>query len=782
MDEKENTISSPDEKATSSSLTPLPEAKTISGTNTINLPQLAYLRLKPAKSTDSLTHHPLLNHDDEESDVISAWSSQRSRRSSSTSSSSSLQPRVSIHPVPGGSVGGLLLTKLREMNAGFDDIVHMLIAKKEATLLLPASQVTPFENVDRIYLEAHVVISQSTEGGAKVITLNGLKGFIQHDVFKAVGLISTEPVDIKNSKSHKSIFEAFSKPDLSYDYPSIKILRDNNDILLHGMPIQTIVIESPIRTKEIVERISTRTEMEKKVEGSLPESLLDDFIRDFIKNLPKNEDSSIDQIQGLFDRVRNEIEYQIESNGELTEVNDNDINETMNIVEKYVCTALYDNVFSPKWSNDSAADEALCSKIASLNLLELGLSNLGLDIKPQQQERIDFAVQAAGAELQNLEQKKSPHEKLDSLVRCHRIVVEALKKKLQKSLPNSDRTNDATEENSYVTSPVDVSPASIPLPPSPTSPKSPNIPTTSISPKLPMSPTFPNSPTDEKNSFSDPNADAIFPLLIFIVVKSNPKKLVSNLRFMTRYRVRTLLCGESSYCLTNFMAVVQFIESVEYLALGLSDKVSGESVNANPSLEQRTRKVGQDIVVAADNSIKAITGVMDSSVKMFGRLIGYSENTYIGTNSLDKENSTLLNINADLPERNFTKDNNVNDIKMNPGLLEVGAKELAEINTTNNNFTHTEETSSSNVNEETKSFTDRLIPFNVLPRFSNDRNHIVEENKEQKIDISVNKISPPVQKFLDCPIDEFRVNDVPELLAEYKRLANAIRELGLFSS
>lgn len=113
--------------------------------------------------------------------------------------------------------------------------------------------------------------------------------------------------------------------------------------------------------------------------------------------------------------------------------------------------------------------------------------------------------------------------------------------------------------------------------------------------------------------------------------------------------------------------------------------------------------MGQDIVVAADNSIKAITGVMDSSVKMFGRLIGYSENTYIGTNSLDKENSTLLNINADLSERNFTKDNNVNDIKMNPSLLEVGAKELAEINTTNNNFTHTEETSSSNVNEETKS-------------------------------------------------------------------------------
>ncbi|RIA97332.1 hypothetical protein C1645_801860 [Glomus cerebriforme] len=775
MDEKENTVSSLDEKATSSSLTEA--AKTISGTNTINLPQIAYLRLKPAKSTDSLTHHPLLNNDDEESDVISTWSSQRSRRSSSTSSSSSLQPRVSTHPVPGGSVGGLLLAKLREMNAGLSDIVHMLIAKK-ATLLLPASQVMPFENVDRAYLEDHVVFSQSTEGGTNVITLNGVRGFIQQDVFKAVGL-STEQVDIENPKSRKSIFDAFSKPiDFSYDYPSIKIIHNNSDILLHGMPIQTIVIESPVRTKEIAERIATRTEIEKKVEGSLPESLLNEihnFTRDFMKKLPNNEDSSIDQIQGLFDRVRYEIEYQIESNGDLTEANEDNINEIMNIVEKYVCTALYDNIFSPKWSSDNAADEALCSKIASLNLLELGLSNLGVDIKPQQQEHIDLAIQAAGAELQNLEQKKAPHEKLDSLIQCHRIVVEALEKKTRHSPPNSGHTDNTTTGNSHITSPpADVSPASIPLPPSPTSPKSPNIPITSISPKLPMSPTFPTSPTD---GYGDPNADAILPLLIFIVVKSNPKKLVSNLRFMSRYRIRNLLCGESSYCLTNIMAVVQFLENTEYLTLGLSDKVLSESINQNPSLEQRTRKVGQDIVVAADNSIKVITGVMD---KMFGRLIGYNENTFTGTNSV--ENSTLLNTDTDQSEQDFTTNNNVNE--MNPGLLEVGAvKELAEINKTKNNITHTEETSSANVNEETKSFTGRLLPFNVLPRFSNDRNHIKEEeNKGQNVNKSVNKISPPIQKFLDCPIDEFRVNDVPELLAEYKRLANAIRDLGLFSS
>jgi len=61
----------------------------------------------------------------------------------------------------------------------------------------------------------------------------------------------------------------------------------------------------------------------------------------------------------------------------------------------------------------------------------------------------------------------------------------------------------------------------------------------------------------------------------------------------------------------------------------------------------------------------------------------------------------------------------------------------------------------------------RLLPFNVLPRFSNDRNHIDEENKGQKVNKSVNKISPPIQKFLDCSIDEFRVNDVPGYIYVY---------------
>lgn len=124
------------------------------------------------------------------------------------------------------------------------------------------------------------------------------------------------------------------------------------------------------------------------------------------------------------------------------------------------------------------------------------------------------------------------------------------------------------------------------------------------------------------------------------------------------------------------------------------------TINVNSSLEQRTRKVGQEIAVVADNSLKVITGVMDSSVKMFGRLIGYNENISNPSSIVEKskENSVLPKTDTDHSDQNFIKNNN---------LPEVGAvKELAEINTTKNNIIHTEENeeaSSSNVNEETKS-------------------------------------------------------------------------------
>ncbi|CAG8742288.1 27359_t:CDS:10 [Dentiscutata erythropus] len=778
-DKKPDTPSNPDENTETYPKLPSPViARSYHALNgsTITSPQIASLRLKPTKSTDSLTNHPLQNFDEEESDVFSTWSSQLSRRSpstSSTSSSSSLQPKFS--PVPVDSVGGLMLTKLREMNtvnADFSSIVQMLIAKK-ATLLLPASAIMPFEQVDLTLLEDHVLVSQPSDDGHKIITLSGVTGFIQQDTLKTIGLVPPEPpisTYIKeNSKTRKSIFDSILKPaDLPYDCPSIKVINKDVDILLQGMTIQTIVIESSLRVKEVEERIATletSKEIELKVESvdlpDLPENVLKEvngFTGEYIKLPLQDEVTSGDKIQGFFD-----------------------------------------------------TDDALGSKIAALNFYKLGLSHLGVDVNPQQ-EHIDIAIQTAGKELQNLDQVKAPYEKLNIIIRCHRIVVDALEKKSQnspKNEPNGIKTTvqDASEnasedvpedapkdapedapkdapEDAPKDAPEDIPvvplsqtpDSSVPIPP-PVSPMSP----TQTAPKSPTSPT---SPSEEKTNKS--NADAIFPLLIFIVVKSNPKKLISNLRFMQRYRIRSLLHGEASYCLTNLLAIVEFLGKMDLNDFGLqSDKplsIANEQIPSTSTIptviEHRvSRRVGQEIVGVADSGLKVITGVVDTSYKMIGRVLGYKENSTANSTSpsaadIGKEHNLIPNTT-----------NSTEDINTEPS-AKIIEKELAEISSDKH------DTEKNSQIDEPKSLTERLIPFNILTRFSSDRVHAEEENKKENEENKENKgminqhnkIAPPIKRFLDCSDDEFRAKDVPELLSDYKRLSAAIQELGLFSS
>lgn len=63
-------------------------------------------------------------------------------------------------------------------------------------------------------------------------------------------------------------------------YPIIKIINNKSDIIFNDINIQSIVIESPIRSKDIVEDINIKQEMDKITKlPDLPESLLEDIRR-----------------------------------------------------------------------------------------------------------------------------------------------------------------------------------------------------------------------------------------------------------------------------------------------------------------------------------------------------------------------------------------------------------------------------------------------------------------------------------------------------------------------
>ncbi|CAJ0751491.1 7926_t:CDS:10, partial [Entrophospora sp. SA101] len=355
--------------------------------------QFNSIRLKQVQSIDSLTHHPLLNNDDEEDNnsdlLISKWAN---------------------------SVGGQILTKLREMDKMYSDIIQLLISKK---------------TIDRDLLQDHIIFTLPIDEGTKVITMSAIRGFIQNEVFKAIDLMPSEhelsSTFLDNPKNRRSVFDSFAIPDdLDDDYPTIKITNSNVDILLQGMTIQAIVIESSLKFKEISEKIATKeTANKKNIElPNLSESLL--------------IESTCEKIQLFYEFIHSEIEKQINTTEKSIDDSEIEIFEKLNAIEKYVCATLYDNIFCPNWSNDNGIhDNLLSSKIAALNLLDLNLKHLGVDIiESNQQESIDMAVQNAGIELQNLNKRKSPLEKLEK----------SLKKREKKNAIDSVKDVNSTKD------------------------------------------------------------------------------------------------------------------------------------------------------------------------------------------------------------------------------------------------------------------------------------------------------------------------------------------------
>ncbi|EKX41035.1 hypothetical protein GUITHDRAFT_40600, partial [Guillardia theta CCMP2712] len=64
------------------------------------------------------------------------------------------------------------------------------------------------------------------------------------------------------------------------------------------------------------------------------------------------------------------------------------------------------------------------------------------------------------------------------------------------------------------------------------------------------------------SSESATGADELLPLLIYIIILSNPPSLHSNLQFIYHYRHPSRLLGEQGYCLTNIMSAETFLLQV----------------------------------------------------------------------------------------------------------------------------------------------------------------------------------------------------------------------------
>ncbi|TBU41003.1 hypothetical protein BD309DRAFT_1043717 [Dichomitus squalens] len=336
----------------------------------------------------------------------------------------------------------------------------------------------------------------------------------------------------------------------------------------------------------------------------------------------------------------------------------------MEAVEKAVCSLYYDRLFLPPGTDDASHDEALSSRIAAVNLLDLGLQHLGVEVGKAGPE-VETLVKACGQTLTHLDSVcRSPADKAATLVSVHKVLVEGLSRLPPLRLKSDDEIMDektpmATsfaksvhpddDELDRAVSPppvVVVSPMSESLPSElqPIAPTERSIllvpddasliseSSSSRSPILTVSPPppEPSADTPPGPGPTPVSSDLILPLMIFAVVKANPPHLVSHLLYTQRFRRERAAGGEEGYCLINLMAVAEFLENVDLAALGLgeSEKMVISTAELTPIPISRSGpdggsprvaqsslrgRVEQQVDALAGSANKVLTGVVDTS-------------------------------------------------------------------------------------------------------------------------------------------------------------------------
>ncbi|CAH0026616.1 unnamed protein product [Clonostachys rhizophaga] len=83
-----------------------------------------------------------------------------------------------------------------------------------------------------------------------------------------------------------------------------------------------------------------------------------------------------------------------------------------------------------------------------------------------------------------------------------------------------------------------------------------------------------------KHNKSDSSADSFMPMLIYVVLQSNPDHLVSNVQYILRFRNQEKLGGEAGYYLSSLMGAVQFIENMDRTTLTITDAEFEANVEA----------------------------------------------------------------------------------------------------------------------------------------------------------------------------------------------------------
>ncbi|KAI7893675.1 uncharacterized protein EV154DRAFT_139235 [Mucor mucedo] len=92
-----------------------------------------------------------------------------------------------------------------------------------------------------------------------------------------------------------------------------------------------------------------------------------------------------------------------------------------------------------------------------------------------------------------------------------------------------------------------------------------------------------------KHVEGDAGADKFLPILIYVVIRANPPRLVSNVQYIYRFRNPEQLQAESGYYLTNLMGAISFIETMEANSLSITKEEFDLNIERTMSELQQER-------------------------------------------------------------------------------------------------------------------------------------------------------------------------------------------------
>lgn len=308
--------------------------------------------------------------------------------------------------------------------------------------------------------------------------------------------------------------------------------------------ISAMLIQKPISKNDVVDwetaRKSNTDEHGSNTSSGNSNIENDRRVKEFIKNYrkrpPRNLDHASNQVLDFLD--------------DMAAKKNND--EYMDALECHVCYELYDCLFSTPGGDETLQDEALESRIAALNLLDLNLSHLGIIVEDESDvDDINVVVKDAGLQLQLLNSIPDAKSKLEGLVKTHQIIVEAIEGFAEKyRQAKLDTDLEVVQEMKHAMSAANEEEKAMSRKPSATGSSS--IPGDSNDEHGPLtmnqedeskkdddqeqvkgdeekgqSATESPALSDGGQTLGSASADVLLPLLIFTIVKSNPTNFLS---------------------------------------------------------------------------------------------------------------------------------------------------------------------------------------------------------------------------------------------------------------